>query len=65
MRRYEIVGSRITTIGVTVMKLWFFEESLQSELPDDNKYYCETNATRMDQNRVTVIGLRISEVIST
>jgi hypothetical protein len=27
------------------------------KLPDDNKYYCETNATRMDQNGVTDIEL--------
>jgi hypothetical protein len=33
------------------------------KLPDDNKYYCETNSTRMDQNRVTIIKLRISEII--
>jgi hypothetical protein len=26
MRRYEIVGSRITKFGVTVIKLWFMED---------------------------------------
>ena len=31
--------------------------------PDDNKYYCETNATRMDQNGFTVIELWIYGVI--
>jgi hypothetical protein len=25
MRRYEIVGTRTTKIGVTIMKLWFSE----------------------------------------
>jgi hypothetical protein len=29
----------------------------KTKLPDVNKYYCETNETRMDQNRVTVIDL--------
>ena len=35
----------------------------KTKLADDNKYYCETNATRMDQNGVTVIELRISKII--
>jgi hypothetical protein len=30
---------------------------IKTKLPDDNKYYCETNATRMDQKGVTVIKL--------
>jgi hypothetical protein len=29
----------------------------KTKLPDDNKYYYETNATRCDQNGVTVIEL--------
>jgi hypothetical protein len=32
-------------------------------LPEDNKYYCETNATRMNQNGFIVIELWISGVI--
>jgi hypothetical protein len=31
----------------------------KTKLPDANKYYGETNATRMDQNRVTIIELQI------
>ena len=30
---------------------------MTKKLPDDNKFYFETNATRMDQNGVTVIEL--------
>jgi hypothetical protein len=26
MHRYEIVGTRITKFGATVIKLWFFED---------------------------------------
>jgi hypothetical protein len=33
----------------------------KTKLADDNKYYCETNATRMDQNGVTIIELWISK----
>ena len=36
---------------------------MTKKLPDDNKYYCKTNATGMDQNGVTVIELWISRVI--
>jgi hypothetical protein len=30
---------------------------MTKKLPDDNKFYFDTNATRMDQNGVTVIEL--------
>jgi hypothetical protein len=36
---------------------------MTKKLPDDNKYYCKTNATGMDQNGVTVLNYEFLELL--